>query len=90
MPNIKSAIKRVKVTDKKRANNRVVKSGIKVALKNFDNAIASKDEANIAETYKKAAATIDRAASKGTVHKNAANRKKSRLAIRANKEKLAN
>jgi len=90
MPNIKSAIKRVKVTEKKRANNRVVKSGVKVSLKNFENAVIAKDEEAIAETYKKAASTLDKAALKGAIHKNAANRKKSRMALRANKEKAAN
>lgn len=90
MPNIKSAIKRVKVTEKKRANNRVVKSGIKVSLKNFDNAIEAKDEEAIANAYQKAVSTIDKAALKGTIHKKAADRKKSRMALRANRETSAN
>ena len=90
MPQIKSAIKRVKVTEKKRANNRIVKSGIKVSLKSFEHAIVSKDEEAISQAYKKATSTIDKAAIKGTIHKNTANRRKSRLALRINRESSAN
>lgn len=83
MPNIKSAIKRVRVTKKKNLRNRMIKSAMRTSLKKFDVATAagSADQQLLSAT----AASIDKAASKGVIHKNAANRKKSRLAKRLNK-----
>ncbi len=83
MPNIKSAIKRVKVTRKKNLRNRMIKTAMRTSLKKFDVATAagSADQQLLNAT----AASIDKAASKGVIHKNAANRKKSRLAKRLNK-----
>ena len=79
MPNIKSAIKRVKVSEKKNLRNRMVKSGVKTAVKKFDAALAE----GVAPANAQLSATtsaIDKAAAKGVIHKNAANRKKARLA----------
>ena len=80
MPNIKSAIKRVKVTEKKNLRNRMIKSSMKTSLKKFDTAVAAGnvDNALLSTT----SGVIDKAAAKGVIHKNAANRKKSRLAKR--------
>ena len=73
MPNIKSAKKRVKVTAKKNLRNRIVKTGVRTAVKKF--------EANeTAEQLSKTVAALDKAVTKGVIHKNAANRKKARLA----------
>ncbi len=83
MPNIKSAIKRVKVNEKKNLRNRMIKSATRTAVKKYDVAIA---EGNADQTLLSATASaIDKAASKGVIHKNAANRKKARLAKRLNK-----
>ncbi len=84
MPNIKSAKKRVKVSEKKNLRNRVVKSGVRTAVKKFDAAVAA-DPANAAAVLKDTTSAIDKAAAKGVMHKNAANRKKARLAKRLSK-----
>ncbi|MGG1516245.1 30S ribosomal protein S20 [Paenibacillus oryzisoli] len=77
MPNIKSAIKRVKVSEKRRLRNASQKSALRTAVKAFETALTS--EALVAASKK-----LDQAASKGLIHKNAANRKKSRLAKKLN------
>ena len=84
MPNIKSAIKRVKVSEKKNLRNRMIKSSMKTSVKKFDTAIAegNADAALLSATQ----GAVDRAASKGVIHKNAANRKKARMAKRLNKQ----
>ena len=77
MPNIKSAIKRVKVTEKKTAANKMKKSEIRTVVKKAKASIATVDSA---DAIKDAQITLDKAAAKGYIHKNTAARKKSRLA----------
>jgi len=79
LPNIKSAIKRVKVSEKKNLRNRIVKSKVKTAIKKFDAELAE-NPANAGAQYSATTSAIDKAAAKGIVHKNTANRKKARLA----------
>ena len=79
MPNIKSAIKRVKVSEKKNLRNRMIKSGVKTAVKKFQVELASNSGAANVQLSATTSA-IDKAVSKGILHKNAANRKKARLA----------
>ena len=79
MPNIKSAIKRVKVNEKKNLRNRIVKSKVKTAMKKFDAELAE-NPANAGAQYSATTSAIDKAAAKGIMHKNTANRKKARLA----------
>lgn len=83
MPNIKSAKKRVKITAKKNLRNRMVKSGVRTSLKKFEAALANPATAN--EQLTATTSAIDKAAAKGIIHKNAANRKKARLAKQLNK-----
>ena len=80
MPNIKSAIKRVKVNEKKNANNRAVKSQINTAVRKFKAAVESKDAELATKLYNEVASVVDSAASKKVIHKNTASRKKARLA----------
>lgn len=81
MPNIKSAKKRVKVIDKKTAQNRMLKSALKTQLKKFDAAVAAGEgQAVYGETVSK----VDASASKGIIHKNKANRAKAQLARKLN------
>lgn len=84
MPNIKSAIKRVSVIEKKTARNNMIKTGYRTAVKKFEKAVeeANVEEANIlfAEATKK----IDQACTKGVIVKKTAYRKKSRLAKKLN------
>ena len=87
MANIKSAKKRIGVINKKTAANRRVKNHLKTVLKNFDKAIAENDMAAAAEKLRLAEKKLMQAASKGTIHKNAASRKVSRLYKQFNKAK---
>lgn len=84
MPNIKSAIKRVKVTEKKTAANKMKKSEIRTVVKK---AKASIDASTSAELLKDVQSTLDKAVASGYIHKNCAARKKSRMAKAANAAK---
>ena len=87
MANIKSAKKRISVINKKTAANRRVKAHLKAVLKHFDNAIAETDMTVAAEKLVLAEKKLKQAAAKGTIHKNAAYRKISRLTKQFNKAK---
>ena len=80
MANIKSAMKRVKVSKIQNMRNRMITSDLKTAIKKFDKALESGDEAAISEMYTIAVSKVDKAVTKGVIHKNAANRKKAQLA----------
>ncbi|SHI62125.1 small subunit ribosomal protein S20 [Clostridium amylolyticum] len=84
MANIKSAQKRIKVTEAKTLRNRMVKSALKTAIKKFEVAVTanSAEEAKVAFTN--AVKSLDMAVSKGVIHKNMAARKKSRLSAKLN------
>lgn len=82
MPNIKSAIKRVKVTEKANAANSQAKSAMRTTVKKAEQAIVTGAE-NTQELVVAASKALDKAVSKGLIHKNAAARKKSRLAKKA-------
>lgn len=84
MPNIKSAIKRVLVNDKNRAHNATMKSSMRTTVKNAEVALAGDNVEVAKEALLTASKKLDKAASKGLIHKNAAARKKSRLAKRLN------
>ena len=84
MPNIRSSIKRVNVTRKKNLRNRMVKTGVKTAMKKY-NAVLASDTALAAKELSAAASTLDKAVAKGVLHKNTANRKKARLAKALNR-----
>ena len=78
MPNIKSAIKRVKVAETKTKRNNMIKSAYKTAIKKYEEA-NSKGEKEAVELLSLAKSKIDSACTKGVISKNAASRKKSRL-----------
>ncbi|KWZ84044.1 ribosomal protein S20 [Heyndrickxia coagulans] len=78
VPNIKSAIKRVKVNEKNYAQNTAAKSAMRTAVKKFEAAVENNDE-NAKALLVDAVKRLDKAASKGLIHKNAASRQKSRL-----------
>ena len=84
MPNIKSAIKRTKVIEKKTMQNNMIKSGYKTAVKKFEQAIeaGNMDEAKV--LFSEATKKIDQACTKGVIVKNTAARKKSNLAKKLN------
>lgn len=84
MPNIKSAIKRVKTNDKRRLQNASQRSALRTAVKTFETAAASKNVESAKDALITASKKLDKAVSKGLIHKNAAARKKSRLAKQLN------
>ena len=77
MPNIKSAIKRVSVIEKKTARNNMIKSGYKSAVEN-------KNVEEATKLFSEATKKIDQACTKGVIVKNTAARKKSNLAKKLN------
>ena len=81
MPNIKSAIKRVKVAEKKRIRNRAAKSTVRTYVKSAEKSIvtSSPSPENTLQAVARALKELDSAASKGILHKNNAARRKSRL-----------
>ena len=83
MPNIKSAIKRVNVTKTKTLQNKMVKTKVKNSIKKFEAAVTEGSD-NLQAQYLETVSQIDRAVSKGVLHKNNAARKKSRLAKHLN------
>ena len=85
MPNIKSAKKRVKVTETKTLQNKMFKSSLKTMIKKYTAALNSGDKEAASATYKEAVKKIDQAASKGIISKNAAARKKSQFTLKLNK-----
>ncbi|HRN77984.1 MAG TPA: 30S ribosomal protein S20 [Candidatus Dependentiae bacterium] len=80
MPNIKSAKKRVKQTEKKSVRNLARKSAIKTATKKVLVALEEQDVAQAKELLKDVSAQLSRAKSKGLIHAGTAARKMSRLA----------
>lgn len=85
MPRIKSAKKRMRQSVKRTARNRVRKEKLKKAVKAFKSALAGGDAAKFAQEVGKVSSAIDKAGVKGIIHKNAVNRRKSRLAKAANR-----
>lgn len=79
MPNIKSAKKRLEISQRNRLRNSAAKSAIKTAIKKFENAVAMGESEQAQAAYKNMVKTLDKAVTKGFLHKNTAARKKSRL-----------
>lgn len=84
MANIKSAKKRIRVINKKTARNRRIKNHLKAVLKSFEAALAEGDMEKAKEDLVLAEKKLMQAAAKGTIHKNIASRKVSRLNKRFN------
>ena len=84
MPNIKSAMKRVKVIEKKTMRNNMIKSGYRTAVKKFEQALESGNVEEAKVLFSEATKKIDQACTKGVLVKNTAARKKSRLAKKLN------
>lgn len=82
MPNIKSAKKRMKTSEKSRTRNRVVKRTIVTARKNLYDAIAGGDRAKCEDILRRYCSILDKAVKKGMVKANTANRRKSRAVAR--------
>ncbi len=86
MPNIKSAKKRVKTSERNRQHNVAVKSAVKTSIKKVYESIKNDvEEEKLKTAVNRAYSVIDKAVSKGVMHKNTAARKKSRLTRHVNK-----
>jgi small subunit ribosomal protein S20 len=81
--NIKSQIKRNKQNEKAHERNKAVKTGLKSAVRKFREAAESGDAAKAEALAKDAAKKLDKAASKGVIHKNQAANRKSAIAKKA-------
>jgi small subunit ribosomal protein S20 len=84
MPNIKSAIKRVKTSNEHRAQNASVKSTMRTAVKSVDALVTNNELDKAKVALVEASKKLDKAARQGLIHKNAAARQKSRLAKKVN------
>ena len=84
MPNIKSAIKRVSVIEKKTLRNNMVKSGYKSAVKKFEQAVEAGNKEEATKLLALATKKVDQACTKGVIVKNTAARKKSNMAKKLN------
>ena len=84
MANIKSAIKRIRQNEKRRVRNAAGRSTVRTALKSARTAIDGGQVDQARETLHRTIQLLDKAVTKGVVHKNAAARKKSRLTRQLN------
>ncbi|MEU8569823.1 30S ribosomal protein S20 [Streptomyces pathocidini] len=82
MANIKSQIKRNKTNEKARLRNKAVKSSLKTAIRKAREAVETGDAEKATVAFREAGKKLDKAVSKGVIHKNAAANKKSALALR--------
>ena len=80
MANIKSQIKRIRTNEKARQRNVAVRSALKTAVRRVRSAAESGDAAAANEAFQVAAKQLDKAASKGVIHKNQAANRKSAVA----------
>lgn len=79
MANIKSALKRIKITKFKTRRNKMIISSLRTSIKRYEDSIKAGDMTIAKANYQKVTSLIDKAVAKGTIHKNTAARKKSRL-----------
>ena len=89
MANIKSQIKRNKQNEKARQLNKAVKSGLKTSVRKFREAADSGNAEEATLAMRAAIVKLDKAASKGVIHKNQAANRKSPIARRAEQLKQA-
>ena len=82
MANIKSQIKRIKTNEKRRQRNKSVRSAVRTAVRRFREAAEAGDAEKATELQRSAARALDKAASKGVIHKNQAANRKSGMAKR--------
>lgn len=84
MANIKSAKKRILVTQTRTARNKAIRSKVKTYMKKVESAVAAGDKAAAQACLVDAMSEIDKACTKGVYHKNNASRKVSRLSRAVN------
>lgn len=87
MANHKSALKRIRSSEKRRQRNRIVRGSTRSAVKKARVAVTGKDMAVAEVAVHDAVSALDKAAAKGVIHKNNAARRKSRLMRQLNQAK---
>ncbi|MGU3499727.1 30S ribosomal protein S20 [Mycobacterium sp. C31M] len=85
MANIKSQEKRIKTNERARLRNQSVKSSLRTAVRGLREAIEAGDKDKAGDLLVSTNRQLDKAASKGVIHKNQAANKKSALALAVNK-----
>ena len=85
MANKESAKKRIRQDENRRARNRWHKDEVKSAVKAFEETVKTGDKEKMEQALNACFKKLDQVAAKGTIHKNLASRKKSRLAIKMQK-----
>ena len=83
MANIKSQIKRIGTNERRRLRNKAVKSELKTAVRRFRAAADAGDADATTSAFRTASRLLDKAASKGVIHKNQAANRKSAMAKQA-------
>lgn len=83
MANIKSQIKRIKTNEKARLRNKAVKTNLKTSIRRFREAVEAGDTAKAQEAARVACQKLDKAATKGVIHRNQAANRKSAIASKA-------
>ena len=83
MANIKSQIKRIKTNETARQRNKATKSALRTSIRRFREAADTGDAAKATELAHAASRALDKAASKGVIHKHQAANRKSAIASRA-------
>ncbi|MCL6447391.1 MAG: 30S ribosomal protein S20 [Armatimonadetes bacterium] len=86
MANTKSAEKRIKVIRRRTLRNKSLKSALRTAIRRFEEALAGAAREEAEAALRRALVAIDKAVTKGILHKNTAARKKSRLTRRFNRQ----
>jgi small subunit ribosomal protein S20 len=81
--NIKSQLKRIKTNEKSRQRNKATKSALKTSIRRFREAADAGEAAKATELAYAASRSLDKAASKGIIHKNQAANRKSAIAAKA-------
>ncbi|MGB3770513.1 MAG: 30S ribosomal protein S20 [Rhodococcus sp. (in: high G+C Gram-positive bacteria)] len=85
MANIKSQVKRIGTNERQRLRNQSVKSSLRTVIRSFREATEAGDKAKAGDILQTASRKLDKAASKGVIHKNQAANKKSALSLAFNK-----
>ncbi|MER2599153.1 MAG: 30S ribosomal protein S20 [Caldilineales bacterium] len=89
MANHKSALKRIRSSEKRRQRNRIVRGSTRTALKRARAGIVGRDMQVAESAVQDAVSALDKAVAKGVIHKNNAARRKSRLMRKLNQVKAA-
>lgn len=84
MANTKSAKKAIKVQERRRTRNNVIKTRVRTSFKKANKAVAGDEASEAKDSVVAAISEIDKAVAKGIIHKNTAARKKSRLMKKLN------